>query len=70
VAGEVWVFAEQRNNVIQDVSVELLNPGRKIADELGVNLCSVLLGHNLGNLPDELIEYGADRVYVVEHRHT
>lgn len=67
MAGEVWVFAEQRNNVIQDVSVELLNPGRKIADELGVNLCSVLLGHNLGNLPDELIEYGADRVYVVEH---
>lgn len=66
MAGEVWVFIEQRENIIQDVSIELLNPGREIADSLGTSLAGVILGHNIKELSSEVISYGADKVYVVE----
>ena len=38
----VWVFAEQRNGELQKVSLEILGEGRRLADELGVNLTAVL----------------------------
>ncbi len=62
----VWVFIEQRQGILQNVSIELLGEGRKIADKLGVELCGVLLGNNVTDLSKELIEYGADKVYVAE----
>ncbi len=63
----VCVFAEQRRGRIHQVSFELLGIGRQLADDLGVELGAVLLGHNLGSIPQELAAYGADRVYVVDH---
>lgn len=62
----VWVFIEQRQGILQNVSIELLGEGRKIADTLGVELFGVLLGNNVLKLSKELIEYGADKVYVAE----
>lgn len=63
----VWVFAEQRNGELQKVSLEILGEGRRLADELGVNLTAVLLGYNVGSLADTLGEYGADEVLVADH---
>ena len=60
----VWVFAEQRNNEIMPVVFELLGEGRKLADEIGTELCAVLCGKDVGPLVDELFAYGADKVYV------
>lgn len=59
----VWVIAEQRQGKITPVVIELLGEGRKIANDIGVELCAILLGHNVDNLPDELIKFGADKVY-------
>ncbi|GAA0733288.1 electron transfer flavoprotein subunit alpha/FixB family protein [Clostridium oceanicum] len=59
----VWVIAEQRQGKITPVVVELLGEGRKIANDIGVELCAVLLGHNVYDLGNELIKYGADKVY-------
>ena len=42
--GEVWVFAEQEEGRLHEVSLELLSKGRELADTLGVRLGSVLLG--------------------------
>ena len=63
----VWVFAEQRNGELQKVSLEILGEGRRLADELGVNLTAVLLGNNVSGLADILGEHGADEVLVAEH---
>ena len=63
----VWVFAEQRNGELQKVSLEILGEGRRLADELGVNLTAVLLGNNVACLADTLGEHGADEVLVAEH---
>jgi electron transfer flavoprotein alpha subunit len=64
----VWVFAEWRDGKVHKVSHELLSSGRKLADKRGVSLAAVLLGHDLDQgLSGELIEYGADTVYLVDH---
>jgi len=64
----VWVFAEWREGMVHKVSHELLGAGRHLADKRGVELSAVLLGHNLNEkLTAELIAYGADIVYLVDH---
>ena len=63
----VWVYAEQRQGVIAPVVKELLGEGRKLADEIGTQLCAILLGKDVAGLTGELIRCGADKVYVAEH---
>lgn len=65
----VLVFVEQRYNEIQNVSLELLGKGRKIADELGVTLVATLIGKDIGKHSRLLIEYGADKVLLLEEDH-
>jgi len=63
----VWVFAEQRDGVLQKISLELLGKGREIADKLGVELTALLLGNKTEAMAGELVAFGADRVLVAEH---
>jgi electron transfer flavoprotein alpha subunit/NAD-dependent dihydropyrimidine dehydrogenase PreA subunit len=63
----LWVFAEQRGGTVQEVAFELLGEGRVLADRLGVELCAVLLGHQVKDCAATLFEHGADKVYVVDH---
>lgn len=63
----VWVFGEQKNGVPANVALELLGEGRKLADQLGVELSAVLMGENLEAGAKTLVSYGADKVYMVDH---
>jgi len=63
----VWVFIELKDGHIIRGSLELLSLGRRFADELQVSLSSLLIGNQLGELPDELIYHGADVVYAAEN---
>lgn len=63
----VWVVAEHHNGEVQSVSFELLGAGRKLADKLQVELAAVLIGDQLQDKAKQLIGYGADKVYLVEH---
>jgi len=60
----VWVFCEQRGGVMTSTTFELISEGRRLADELGVELCGVLPGDGVDGLAKELGGYGADKVYV------
>lgn len=62
----VWVYAEFRDGRIAPVAYELLGSGRKLADQLGVPLSAVLLGSKLGDKAQDLVAYGADKVYRVD----
>ena len=62
----VWVFAEQREKKIMPVVIELLGEGKKLAEEVGCELCAVLCGSDVEGLADELFEYGADKVYIAD----
>ncbi|MBE5785206.1 MAG: electron transfer flavoprotein subunit alpha/FixB family protein [Clostridiales bacterium] len=63
---DVWVFCEQRQGKLMPTDFELISEGRKLADELGVKLCGLLLGDNVEGLAKELGGYGADEVIVCE----
>ncbi len=60
----VWVFCEQRQGKMMPTTFELISEGRKLADELGGELCGILLGDNVDGIAKELGGYGADKVYV------
>ncbi len=62
----VWVFAEHKHGEIAPVVYELLGKGRELADQLDSKLSAVLLGNNISFLSEELIAYGAEKVYIVE----
>ena len=62
----VWVFCEQRQGKLMPTDFELISEGRKLADELGTELCGLLLGDNVEGIAKELGGYGADKVIVCE----
>lgn len=62
----VFVFAEQREGVIQSVAFELLGKARDLADTLGEKVVALLLGHGVKDQAQTLVEFGADEVIVVD----
>lgn len=62
----VMIFIEQRNAVIEKVSLELLGKGKELADKLDDKVSAVLLGYKVNHLCDELIHFGADEVICVD----
>lgn len=60
----IWVLCEQRDGEIQSISNQLLSEGRKLANDLGVELAGVVIGDEI---PEEACKalggYGADRIY-------
>ncbi len=63
----LWIFIEQQKGQIRKVSLELLSQGRKVADELGLELGAVVLGEEVSDLAKEAIAYGAEVVYVADN---
>ena len=62
----VFVFAEQREGVIQPVAFELLGKARDLADVLEEKVVAMLLGCGIKDKAQELIAFGADEVIVVD----
>lgn len=62
----VMVFGEAAEGKLASIATELLGCGRKLADDLGQELSAVLVGSGIGNLAQEAIAFGADKVYVVD----
>jgi len=62
----VWVFAERKGDLLHDVGIELLSCGRNIADKLGVELVSVLAGDHCETDAQNLIQHGADKVFILK----
>lgn len=65
----VWILAEVNHGKLSPTAYELLNAGRRLADDLGEKLCAVLLGSGVEKFAAELFEYGADVVYVCDDAH-
>jgi electron transfer flavoprotein alpha subunit len=63
---DIWVFAEQRDGIINPVVFELLGEGKKLSKETGTALCAIVLGHNISELSKELFEFGAEKIYMAD----
>lgn len=62
----VFVFAQQVDNKISGVALELLGKAKDLAKDLSTDVTAVLVGSDVKGLADELAEYGADKVIVVD----
>ena len=62
----IWVYAEQRHGEISPVVYELLSEGSRLAKKIDVPLSAVLIGSGIESKANDLIEHGADRVYVFD----
>ena len=62
----VYVFVQQVDGVVAPVSFELLGKAGELAGKLGTTVSAVLCGYNVGELADELFEFGADTVVLVD----
>ena len=67
MAKNIWVFCEQRDGEIQNVSLELIGVARELAETTKEKVCAMLLGHNITGKAADLIAHGADEVCVVDH---
>lgn len=63
----VWVFVEQTDGEAAKVSWELLGKGRELAAKLGVELCALVIGHQVEPLCHEAFSYGAAKAYLLDH---
>src|ERR1051326_8612166 len=63
----VWVIAEHRDGKLRDITLELLGAARPMAQKLKQDVTAVILGHEVGDLPKQLVAAGADHVLVCEH---
>lgn len=62
----VWVFVEQTDGEPHTVSWELLGVGAGLAEKLGVELCTIVVGENVENLCQESFAHGASKVYLMD----
>ena len=61
----VMIYGEVTEGKLAAITTELLGCGRKLADDLGEELCAALIGSDVSNVANEAIAFGADKVYVV-----
>ena len=62
----VYVFAQQVDNELSGIAFELLGKAKELAADLSTDVTAVLIGSGVKGLVDQLAEYGADKVIVVD----
>jgi len=65
-SSDVWVFAEQRDGELHDVSLELLGKASELASQAGGAVVAVLMGHQVRELAQILVNHGAHIVFVAD----
>jgi electron transfer flavoprotein alpha subunit len=63
----VMIYCEATQEKLAAITTELLGCGRKLADDMGQELCAVLMGSDISSLAREAIAFGANKVYVVDN---
>ncbi|MEI6347030.1 MAG: electron transfer flavoprotein subunit alpha/FixB family protein [Bacteroidota bacterium] len=65
----IFVYCEISEDLkIADVSLELISKGRKLADQLSINLEALIIGSNLTGIEEQLFPYGVDVVHIADHK--
>ena len=64
----IWVFIEQEEGCVAEVSFELLAAAGQLSQKRGgAEVVALLLGHGIKELAKGLLSYGADRVLLADH---
>lgn len=66
MAQGVMTIVEQRDGEIRKISYEIVSEARRLADSLGQEVITILLGSNIKDKAPVLGHYGADKVLVAD----
>lgn len=64
---DVYVLAEQRDGELQKVGIELIGKAKDLARDLDQRVVAILLGSDIKDKAEILIQHGADEVIIVDH---
>ncbi len=67
-SGEVWVVAEHSGGVMHPATFELVGKSRDLADSLETKVGVVVAGEDVEPMARDLIEAGADNIYIIEDK--
>jgi electron transfer flavoprotein alpha subunit len=62
----VWVWIETFNGAARNVGLELLTPGRKMANATGQSLAAIIIGNGAEAAIKSASAYGADQIIVLD----
>lgn len=62
----VFVFAQQVDNVVSGIALELIGKGKSLAADLNTEVTAVLVGSGIKDQADRLAAYGADKVILID----
>ena len=63
----VFVYCEIEKTLVEEVSIELLTKGRKLADRLGVQLEAICAGTGItGKVESQVLPYGVDKLHIFD----
>lgn len=63
---DVWVYLQRDGDSLSSDSRELIAAGRRVGDKLKQQVVGVILGYQLRDIPQQAVEWGADRVIAVD----
>ena len=66
--GDIWVYAEHEAGELNPACLELLGKATELAKPLKEKVGAVLVGKDVKDMGRELIAYGAEKVYLAEHK--
>jgi electron transfer flavoprotein alpha subunit len=64
----LFVYLEIENRKVEDVSLELLTKGRKLAGKLHCQLEAVAIGSELDAIGEQVFPYGVDRLHIFDDK--
>ena len=64
----LFVYLEIENGKVEDVSLELLTKGRKLAGELNCQLEAVAIGNQLNTIGEQVFPYGVDVLHIFDDK--
>ena len=67
MSNNVFVYCEIEGTTVAEVSQELLTKGRKLANQLNVELHAIVAGTGIrGKVGDQILPYGVDKLFVFD----
>ncbi len=62
----IFVYCESEENIISEVSLELLTKARNLADQLECKLEAIIAGYGLSGVEKKLFPYGVDVLHIAD----
>jgi len=62
----IYVYCENENGIVVDVSLELLTKGRSLATTLGCKLEAIVIGHQLDGIAAQVFPYGVNVLHLFD----